>query len=88
MFHSRKVNSKIDHLQERSFRIAYNDYINSPKYLLKKDSSFEIFHKNTQSLAIKLSKVGKGIAYPISCDIFPNRSLDYNLRSPTDFSVS
>ena len=27
MFHSRNVNSKINHLQERSLRIAYNDYI-------------------------------------------------------------
>ena len=88
IFHSRKVNSKINHLQERSFRITYNDYINPSKDLLKKDSSFKIYHKNTQSLAIELFKVGKRIAYPILCDIFPRRSLDYNLRSQTDFSVS
>ena len=36
MFHSRKVNSKTNHLQERSLRIVYNDYITSFKDLLKK----------------------------------------------------
>ena len=35
MFHSRKVNSKIN-LQERSLRIVYNDYITSFEYLLNK----------------------------------------------------
>ena len=46
MFHSRKVNSKINHLQERSLRIVYNDYITWFEDLLKKDSSFKIHHKN------------------------------------------
>ena len=51
MFHSRKVNSKINHLQERSLRIVYNDYITSFEDLLKKNN-FKIHHKNIQSLAI------------------------------------
>ena len=87
-FHSRKVNSKINHLQERSLRIVYNDYITAFEDLLKKDNSFKIHHKNIQSLAIELFKVEKVIANPILCDIFPLRSTDYNLRSQTDFSVS
>ena len=74
MFHSRKVNSKINHLQERSLRIVYNDYITSFEDLLKKDNSFKIHHKTIQSLAIELFKVEKGIANPILCDIFPLRS--------------
>ena len=55
--------------------------------LLKKDNSFKIHYKNIQSLAIELFKVEKGIANPILCDIFPLRSIDYNLKSQTDFSV-
>ena len=88
MFHSRKVNSKINHLQERSLRIVYNDYITSFEDLLKKDNSFKIHHKNIQLLAIELFKVKKGIANPILKDIFPLRTIDYSLRSQTDFSVN
>ena len=87
MFRSWKVNSKISHLQQRSLRIVYNDYMISFEDLLKKDNSFKIHYKNIQSLAIELFKVEKGIANPILCDIFPLRSIDYNLKSQTDFSV-
>ena len=74
MFHSRKVNSKISHLQERSMTIVYNDYITSFEDLVKKDNSFKIHHKNIQSLAIELFKIKKGIANPILRDIFPLKS--------------
>ena len=40
MFHSGKVNTKINYLEERSLRIAYNDYI----------TSFEDFTKERQLL--------------------------------------
>ena len=56
--------------------------------LLKKDNSFKIHHKDIQSLAIELFKIKKGIANPILCDFMPLRSIDYNLRSQIDFSVS
>ena len=36
MFHSRGVNSKINHLHERSLRIVYEDNISSFEDLLKK----------------------------------------------------
>ena len=35
-FHSKKVNIKINHLQEQSLGIVYNDYITSFEDLLKK----------------------------------------------------
>ena len=88
MFHSRKVNSKINHLQERSLRIFYNDYTTSFEDLLMQDNSFKIHHKNIESLAIELFEVEKGLANPILFDTFPLKSVDYNLRSQTDFSVS
>ena len=37
IFPSRKGNSKINHLQERSLKIVYNDYITSFEDLLKKE---------------------------------------------------
>ena len=71
MFHSRKVNIKINYLQERSLGIMCNYYTSSFEDLLKKDNSFKIHHKNIQSLAIELFKIFKGIANPVSYDIFP-----------------
>ena len=85
---SRKINSKLNHLQERSLTIFYNDYISSFQDLLKKGNSFKTHHKNVQSFAIELFKVEKGIANPILYDIFPLRPMDYNVRSQTNFSVS
>ena len=88
MFHSRKADSKMNHLQERSLKIVYEYYITLFEDLLKKYNSFKIHHKNIQSLAIELFKAKKGIANPILCDIFPLRSIDYNFMSQTDFTVS
>ena len=69
MLHSRKVNSKINHLQKRSLRIVYNDYITLFEDLIWKGNSFKIHHKNMQ-----LFKVEKGIANPILCDTFSTKS--------------
>ena len=42
MFHSRRVNNKINHLHERSLRIVYKDNYCSCVDLLVKDKSFTI----------------------------------------------
>ena len=58
MFHRRKVNSKINHLQERSLRIADNDYITSFEDLLRKETPLKFTIKT-------FNKVKKGTANPI-----------------------
>ena len=57
MFHSRGVNNKINHLNERSLRIVYKDNISSFEDLLKRNKSFTIHQRNIQSLAAELFKV-------------------------------
>ena len=54
MFHGTEINRKINHIHERSLRIAYRDYNSSFKDLLQKDNSVCIHHRNIQSLAIEL----------------------------------
>ena len=80
MFYSRKLNSKINYLQERSLRLVCNNYICSFEDLLKKDNSFKIHHKNILLLArnsepLELFKVENGIANPILCGTFLLRSI-------------
>ena len=87
MFRNRKVDRKINHLQERSLRIVYDDYTSSFENLLKKEYSFKIHHKKIQSLAVELFKIFKGITNPVLYYIFPLRSVYYNLRYQIDFSV-
>ena len=74
MFYSRKANSKINHINERSLRIVYKDNISSFEELLKKDK-----------LAIGFFTVKNNLSNRIMCDIFETRNLDYNLRSQIDF---
>ena len=61
MSHSRRLNTKINHLHERSLRIVYKVNYSSCVDLLAKDKSVNIHQTNTQSLAIKLFKVKKNI---------------------------
>ena len=44
-FHSKNVNSKINHLQEQSLGIVYNDYITSFEDLLKKTTPLKCYIK-------------------------------------------
>ena len=48
MFHSRKMNNKINRLHERALRIAYKDFCSSFATLLEKDRSVTIHEKNLQ----------------------------------------
>ena len=88
MFHGRTANRKINHLHERSLRIVYNDYKSSFENLLEKEHSVTIHQRNIQSFAIELFKIKQGASNSIFSDVFPLRSLEYNLRSQNDFCGS
>ena len=45
MFHSRKLNNRINHINERATRLVYKDYTSSFDELLLKDKSFMIHHR-------------------------------------------
>ena len=68
MFHSNGVNNKINNLDERSLRIFYNDNNSSFKDLLKKDNSFIVHYRNTQSLAIDLFNTKENLSNTIIND--------------------
>ena len=57
MCHSRKLNNKINRLQERALRIVYNDKSSTFYQLLEKDKSVTIHTRNLQYLATEIFKV-------------------------------
>ena len=52
MFHSRKLNNRINSIHERALRIVYRDNESTFDELLFKDESFTIHERNIQTLAI------------------------------------
>ena len=87
MFHSRKLNNRINHIHERALRIVYKDYKCSFEELLRKDNSFKIHHRNLQRLAIEMFKVKLGIAPEMMKNVFQRQEKTYSLRNGDRFKT-
>ena len=87
MFHSRKLNNKINKLQERSLRIIYRDGTSSFEDLLKKDGSVTVHHRNIQTLAVEMFKVKNNLSPKIIQDLFKLRNDLPNIRSSNEFCL-
>ena len=57
MFHSRKLNNRINKLHERALLAVYKDDDLNFEQLLEKDNSFTIHERNLQKLAILMYQV-------------------------------
>ena len=71
MFHSCRINTRINNLHFLALRIVYLDKESSFEELLRKDSSVTIHHRNLQLLAIEMYKSSRGIGPVFMNDIFP-----------------
>ena len=80
MFHSRKLNNRINYIHERALRLVYKDDLSSFNELLAIDNSVTIHHRNLQALAIEIFKLKNGYAPDILQEIFELREPPYNLR--------
>ena len=70
MFHSRKLNKKINKLHERAFRIVYKDDYSIFNDLLATDgSSYTIHHHNLQLLAVEMYKINNNLSPEFMHDI-------------------
>ena len=89
MFHSRKLNSRVNKLHERALRIVYQDYACSFTELLEKDNSTTIYVKNIQLLAAELFKAKNGLSPPFMNKIFvENAQHYYDLRKKAEFKIN
>ena len=73
MCHHRTNNNKINRLHERYLCLIYNDKNLPFKYLLEKDGSVSIRHRNLRPLAVELFKVFKVLSPVIFAEAFPVR---------------
>ena len=50
MFHSRKLNARINRVHKRALRVVYRDFDSSFEELLSRDSSTTLHQRNLQKL--------------------------------------
>ena len=53
MFHSRRLNTKINNVHEKALRTVHSDYKATFHKLLGKDTSFSVHHRNIQTFGNK-----------------------------------
>ena len=83
MFHSRKLNNRINKIHERSLRIVYDDSKSTFRELLNKDNSFTIHERNIQTLAIELYKVVNELSPQLMSQVFPlKKYVKYFSKNP------
>ena len=87
MFHSRRLNNKINCIHERALRITYKDKSSTFQELLEKDNSIEIHHINIKKPAIEIFKVLHGFSASILNDIFVPVSRPYNFHEIIHYRV-
>ena len=81
MFHSRKLNNRINSLHERALRVVYKDDNLTFEQLLERDKSFTIHERNLQKLAILMYKVKHKLCPQPIQDIFIQHSNPQGLRA-------
>ena len=81
MFHSRKLNNRINNIHERAVRIVYRDYGSTLQQLLKQKKSVSIHQRNLQILATEIFKTKNGLNPVFMEDIFNFKNLAYNFRN-------
>ena len=80
MFHSRKLNNRINRIHERALRVVYDDNISTVDDLLKKDGSVSIHMRNIQAITIELYKVVHNLSPNMMNQIFVIKETRYLLN--------
>ena len=81
MFHSRKLNNRINKLHQRAPQLVYRNPNLNFQDLLALDKSLCIHHRNLQKLEIEMYKVKHNISSLLFQELFPRYENPYNLRN-------
>ena len=89
MFHSRKLNHRINKIHEHALRIVYNDHQCTFEELLERDNTFTIHERNFKKLATEIFKVNNKLSVQLVSENFHFADNHYNFRhqSGTKFKV-
>ena len=85
MFHSGKLNERINHIHELTPKIVYKDFNSSFQELLIEDNSLNIHHRNLQKLVTEIFKVKNGLSPELMNDVFEFIEKPYSLRTTSHF---
>ena len=88
MFHSRKINNRVNSLHERVVRVVYRDYKATFSELLSKDKSVTIHQRNLQLLATEIFKTKNELNPRVMEEILTFKDADYNLRNNSSLKIS
>ena len=81
MFHSRKMEYRINSIHKRALKLVYQDFLDFTfQELLAKDKSVSVHQKNLQLLATEIFKSKTGVSPELMNDIFNFVERPYNLR--------
>ena len=78
MFHSRKLNNRINRIHDRALRLIYQDNSLSFAELLEKDISMTIHQRNLQVLATEIFKLKNGLSPEIMKELFEMQNPSYD----------
>ena len=88
MFHSRKLNARVNRLYERALRVVYKDFDSSFEELLRRYNSTTRHQRNLQKLMTEIFKVKTGTAPELTKSVFKFADVTYNLRNQAKCSRS
>ena len=81
MFHSLKLNDRVNRFHKRALRVAYRDFNSYFEELLRKVSATTLHQRNVQRLMTEIFKVKTRIASELMKRVFEFADVPYNLRS-------
>ena len=85
MFHSRKLNERINHIHERGIRIVRKVFNSSFQELLIEDNCLNIHHRILQKLVTEIFKVKSGLSPKLMNDVFEFFEKPYSLQITSHF---